>query len=105
MLTEGCLTRQIPQLHNGAMLAESQHNGGWVGGGAHDRLVTPGEGRTLSTLAGDDPRMNAGFEETPRPRRNPSCCPEPAAPEMEGKMAADTCPKTRSTVTVCATLR
>lgn len=42
-----------------------------VGGGAQERLVTPGEGRTLSTLAGDDRRMNARFEETPRRCRNP----------------------------------
>lgn len=76
MLTEGCLTCQIPQLHNGAMLAVSQHNGGWVGGGegrggggAQERLVTPGEGRTLSTLAGDDRRMNARFEEAPAEAR------------------------------------
>lgn len=29
VLTEGCLTRQIPQLRNGVMLAGSQHSGGW----------------------------------------------------------------------------
>lgn len=45
--------------------------GGWVGGGAQERLVTPGEGRTLSTLAGDDRRMNAGFEEAPCGGRKP----------------------------------
>lgn len=36
--------------------------GGWLG--AEERLVTPGEGRTLSTLASDERHMNARFEET-----------------------------------------
>lgn len=61
VLTQSCLTCQIPQLHNGVMLANSEHNGGRVG--AQERMVTPGEGRTLSTLASDEHRMNARFEE------------------------------------------
>lgn len=43
------------------MLDDSEHNGGRVG--AQERMVMSGEGRTVSTLASDERRMNARFEE------------------------------------------